>query len=126
LLRKLRAKGYDDTAAQAAIRDLDEGGLQSDGRFTQAFVRRRTAKGYGVNRIRQELRLRGIDEKSLEGGLREYDWDELISSAYVKKYGVSSPESPREYAARFRFLIQRGFSRSQIQALFRRLRLADE
>jgi regulatory protein len=105
---------------------LDGDGLQSDGRFVETVIRSRAAKGYGVNRIRQDLRLSGIDDQGLEDRLRDYDWDELLNGVYAKKYGGNSPQSPREYAVRVRFLMQRGFTQSQIQALFKRLRQTHE
>lgn len=105
---------------------MDADGLQSDGRFVETFVRSRVAKGYGVNRIRQELRLRGVGEEGAEDCLRAYDWDALIEGVYAKKYRGGSPQSPKEFASRVRFLSQRGFAQNQIQALFKRLRQADE
>jgi len=50
----------------------------------------------------------------------------LLESCYAKKYGGSLPVSSADYGARVRFLMQRGFGQSQIQALFKRLRQADE
>lgn len=122
MLRRLKAKGYGDSVAEAAIRSLEEQGLQSDARFVDALVRSRAARGYGVLRIRHELHMRGVGDPDLEGPLRQYDWDALLAAVYSKKYGSGVPESAEEYAARLRFLSQRGFSQSQIQALFRRLR----
>lgn len=101
---------------------MGEEGLQSDERYVEIFIRSRVAKGYGAKRIRQELRQRGVGGEGMEDRLRAYDWDELLEGVYARKYGGGSLVSPREYAARVRFLIQRGFSQNQIQALFKRLR----
>jgi regulatory protein len=121
LMQKLRGKGYDEAVVRAAVDAVNADGLQSDDRFLESFVRGRVARGHGPHRIRQELRAKGLDE-GIAASLRDYDWDALIESVYARKYGASRPDSPKEQAARARFLNQRGFSSSQIGALFRRLR----
>lgn len=123
MLQKLQRKGYDDAVAHAAVDAVYANGLQNDGRFAESFVRSRAARGQGPNRIRQELRVRGVSSEKAEAIMAEYDWDALIHHVYTHKYGKSQPESRAEHAARFRFLHQRGFTPSQINALFRRLRL---
>lgn len=105
---------------------MNDDGLQSDERFVETFIRSRVSKGYGIHRIRRELQIKGITGQGLENRLGEYDWDRLLESCYAKKYGDSLPASSAEYGARVRFLMQRGFGQSQIQALFRRLRQTDE
>jgi regulatory protein len=105
---------------------LNGGGLQSDDRFAETFIRSRASKGYGMYRIRQELQLKGITGQGVERRLGEYDWDRLLGTCYAKKYGASLPASSAEYGARVRFLMQRGFGQIQIQALFRGLRQTDE
>jgi len=101
---------------------LEADGLQNDGRFLEAFVRSRVSKGQGPQRIGQELRLKGVEGEALDECLARYDWDEAMGKAHGKKFGDSSPASPKEYAARVRFLSQRGFEQHRIQALLLRLR----
>ncbi len=109
-----------------ALRGLEEDGLQSDSRFLEIFVRSQLAKGRGGQRIRQELRLKGMDGEGVEEVLAEHDWDAALERVHAKKFGGAAPESPKEYAARVRFLSQRGFAQDRIQALLRRLRRGDE
>ena len=89
-------------------------------------MRSRFAKGQGAERIRQELRLKGMGEEGLEECLAEYDWDEAMERVHAKKFGDAAPAGPKECAARVRFLSQRGFAQDRIQALLRRLRRSDE
>ena len=93
--------------------------MQSDARCMESFVRARFEKGYGPARIQQELRQRG-----LAGGIAAegYDWTQTLQRVYARKYGASLPASPKEYAARMRFLSQRGFSPEQIRSLLRQMR----
>lgn len=116
------AKGYPESLVDEVVAEAMREGLQSDARFAEVFVRGRVGKGYGVNRIRQELRQRGIED---EAELKAMDWQGLIARAYAKKYGETLPESLPERAARERFLLQRGFGRDDIRQLFRRLREGD-
>jgi len=104
------------------LADVEQDGLQDDGRFLETFVRSRAGKGQGPQRIRQELRLKGIQGEALDQCLAGYPWDESMEKAHGKKYGDSPPASPKEYAARVRFLVQRGFEQHRIQALLQRLR----
>lgn len=124
LCNKLKAKGIDEVLARQAVAELAERGLQSDERFIEMFVRSRTSRGYGESRIRQELRLKGIEQGWAES-LEEQDWDGSIKNVYLKKYRDGLPKSPKELALRMRFLMRRGFSSDQIRALFRRLSLED-
>jgi regulatory protein len=121
LRSRLLAKGFPEAIVDEVVSGLVRDGLQSDARFAETYVRSRAGKGYGLARIRQELKQRGIGRDD-EPDLGEWDWDELIVQTYAKKYGDSVPESLEDRAARERFLIRRGFGRDQIRRLFRRLR----
>lgn len=89
------------------------------------FVRSQFAKGHGPQRIRQELRLKGLGLDGLDECLAAYDWDAALERAHGKKFGAAAPANAKEYAARARFLGQRGFGQERIQALLRRLRRGD-
>jgi len=88
----------------------------------EMFVRSRAGRGQGPQRISQELRLKGVSGAALDECLAEYDWDEAMEKAHGKKFGLSPPATPKDYAARVRFLSQRGFEQHRIQALLQRLR----
>jgi regulatory protein len=100
--------------------------LQSDARFLEIFVRSQFGKGHGPQRIRQELRFKGVNGDGLDEYLAEYDWDELMQQAHHKKFGDTPPAHTKDYASRVRFLSQRGFEQHRIQALLRRLRRGDD
>jgi regulatory protein len=126
LVHKLQYRDFDDEVINQALDRLAEEGLQSDRRFLESWVRSRYAKGQGAQRIRQELKARGISGEDLERCLAEYDWDELLEQVNQKKYADSRPATLKEYSARLRFLSQRGFEQDRIQALMRRLRRGDD
>ena len=60
LTTKLATKGFQDDVIEQTINRLTEEGLQSDERFTEAFVTMRTKKGQGPLRILKELQERGV------------------------------------------------------------------
>ncbi|WP_323848043.1 regulatory protein RecX [Methylococcus geothermalis] len=121
--RKLAARGFEPPTIETILAECSAQGWQSDERFAESLVRARKARGFGVNRIRQELRLHGVD-----AGLADaQDWMNDMDRVYTKKYRGKPPmTTPRERASRARFLAQRGFTPSQIQDFFKRLGSAGE
>ncbi|MCW8917789.1 MAG: recombination regulator RecX [Gammaproteobacteria bacterium] len=122
LLQKLAARGADVETAAAVLARLIHERLQSDARFTEAYLRQRSEKGYGPQRIQAELRERGVEEALIGAQLRqaveegEIDWFERAAAAYAKKYGGRPIEDMKERAKRMRFLQYRGFSHEQVAA----------
>jgi len=121
LVHKLQSKGFDAAVIQEVVGEFAEAGLQSDSRFMESLVRSRYAKGRGAEQIRHEIIQQGICADELNQCLAQYDWDELLDRVHRKKFGDGLPASPKEYAARLRFLSQRGFEQDRIQAFLRRL-----
>ena len=65
LRQKLLARKRDDEAVtedavDALILELQQQGLQSDARYAETYVRQRSQRGYGPQRIDNELRERGV------------------------------------------------------------------
>jgi regulatory protein len=122
LTAKLDVRGVSAAMAAAVITRLIAARLQSDARFTELYLRQRSARGYGPLRIALELRERGIDEALISTQLRhvveegEIDWFERAATVYAKKYGGRPIEEIKERAKRMRFLQYRGFSHEQIAA----------
>ena len=95
----------------AVLDQLAAENLQSDQRFTESFLRSRSNKGYGPDRIRQELREKGVDSALLNSALEalELDWVALAREVRLKKFGVEQPRDFKERARQLRFLNYRGF-----------------
>lgn len=120
LQRKLVARDFPQEAVVEVLEQLRQEGLQSDHRFTEAFVHNRIGKGIGPLRISRELQERGIDAAQIEDVLAtcDVDWMECIALVREKKFGRAKPEDYREQARQSRFLQYRGFSGEQIRSLF--------
>ena len=128
LLEKLSAKGFAYEQVRSILAELASEGYQSDQRYAVSYARQRLQKGYGALRIMHELRQRGITHitlAELEDIAKEvaHSWLTLLTETYHKKYGYSLVMTRLEWAKRFRFLLQRGFSVEQIGTLIKQLAL---
>lgn len=118
LADKLRGR-FPSEALDAALDQLRDEGLQSDSRFAESFVRSRAQRGYGPQRIAQELHQRGIpaEQVTLAMARAEVDWQRLLLDLVERRFGPSPASDRRERARRWRFLQQRGFGSDAIRAL---------
>jgi regulatory protein len=111
-----------------AIKQLKKEGLQSDSRYTEAFVHDRVSRGYGPRHIIQELKQKGVGDEISEEYIDERDphWIERLAEVHKRKFGDDMPQDYKEQAKQSRFLQYRGFSSDQIHRLFKRLNEYDD
>lgn len=115
LRQKLLARDFDPGEVEAAVAALKAEGLQDDGRYAEAYVHQRVARGFGPVRIAHELRERGVTEALAEPLLAAPDWRDRVGAARRKKFGEPAPQDLEERARQTRFLEHRGFTSSQIR-----------
>ncbi|MDE0692646.1 MAG: regulatory protein RecX [Gammaproteobacteria bacterium] len=108
LARKLEAKGHGSDVAKRVVSELACQGLQSDRRFTDAFVRSRIGRGQGERKIRADLHSRGIDDTTADPFMADVPWIEIATEALHKRFS-EPPADRNEWARRARFLAGRGF-----------------
>jgi regulatory protein len=110
-----------ETLIQEVLGRVASDGYQSDSRYAEAYIRSRSNKGYGLQRLRQELKLRGIDSDLIENALADaYDRDrnfEQLLLVWRKKF-KSVPYDTKEKFRQASFLRYRGFSAGEVEALF--------
>ncbi|WP_347329457.1 regulatory protein RecX [Marinimicrobium locisalis] len=101
----------------AVLNRLAEQGLQSDERFTEAFITARERQGKGPLRIAQELRQKGVSDDLVAQYLDESDdcWAHLAQEVRSKRFGDEPIQTPKEKARQMRFLQYRGFSHEQVR-----------
>ncbi|GGY66684.1 regulatory protein RecX [Cellvibrio zantedeschiae] len=98
------------------LEKLKQDGLQSDERFTEAYISMRLRQGKGALVIRLELKEKGISDALASQYLSSHtDWNQLALKAYVKKFGNTLVSDMKEKSRRIRFLTARGFSSANIQ-----------
>ncbi len=117
LLTKLAARDFPDDVAEAVVDRLTEENLQSDARFTEAFITMRRKKGQGPIRIQNDLQQRGISQALQDQYLDPRDdlWRDMIKQVRQKKFGDSPPKNYQQRAKQARFLQYRGFTSEQIR-----------
>ncbi len=117
LKRKLVSRSFDVLEINEVLAGLQDEGLQSDARFTEAYVYFRAQKGCGPLRIQADLKQRGINEELLEEFL-DFQlplWDQRVIDVQKKRFGSIPPENYKDYAKQVRFLQYRGFTADQIK-----------
>lgn len=89
---------------------LEKTGLLNDKRAAEAFVRNKSER-FGVARVRQELKNKGVDVELATQVLEDLQNSEFNRAYKVwqKKYG-KLPQNQKEYARQLRFLASRGFA----------------
>jgi regulatory protein len=116
LRNKLNRQGFEIVDIEIVLQNCIRLGLQSDERFTDAYVTSRKNKGYGPLRIQQELEERGIEKKLVNQYVWvNQDWDKRAAHVREKKFGVSIPSSFVEQTKQMRFLQYRGFTLDNIK-----------
>ncbi|MFZ2289963.1 MAG: regulatory protein RecX [Halopseudomonas yangmingensis] len=111
LLRKLQPRVSARSLLDAELDRLEEDGLLSDARFCEAYVHARSQRGIGPQRLREELRLRGVGSALVERVLQDqqWDWAALEAQVFAKRFPEGRASEPRERARQLRFMQYRGF-----------------
>ena len=116
-----------DLEINKALAKLEEYGYLNDERFAQAYAASRLNKGYGNNRIKQELKHKGISDDVIEPLLnKDHALDIEIENtgvycAWARKFKTLTSD-PKIRAKQQRFLMYRGFSHNEINTLFEYLK----
>jgi len=125
LRKKLVNKQHDATVVDQLIIDLLKDNLLSDARYSEAYWRSRSNKGYGPSRISKELEMKGVAAQTIANGKAEADIDffNVIEGVYLKKYQGQAwqaykEQAYKEKAKRQAFLYRRGFDTDLIKHAF--------
>jgi len=116
LRNKLRSRCESESLLEQVIDECEQLGYQSDRRTGEMLLRARANQGYGLMRIRQDARQKGLDNELVNSLLEELDldWFELAKECYLRKYSQPLDGDYKLRAKRMRFLSGRGFSIDQI------------
>ncbi len=93
----------------------------SDSRFAACYVRSRANRGFGAERIMQELTTKGVGPEACAVAMEQFErsesgWFVVIEQVWRKKFG-KPPENFLEKCKQARYLRYRGFSSAQIAKL---------
>ena len=117
IITKLSVKCENLDIVYAVIDFLIENKYLSDQRFTESYVRSRRNRGFGPNKIRIELKEKGIKTNMIDDYLdvKSAIWFDNAQNQYKKKYGDGCVKDYNTWAKRARFMQSRGFSMEHIQ-----------
>lgn len=121
LKKKLVQKYGAGVLVEEVVARLTEQDLQSDQRFTEAFVAMRQRQGKGSVLIKIELRVRLVATALIDEYVNESDpvWGRLAQQAHHKRFGSIGTLDAKARAKQIRFLQSRGFAAQHIQFVFR-------
>ena len=122
--RKLVRKGFSDTIADEAVARMHELGYLDDEAYARAYARGRLAgRGHGPQRIRTDLRRRGVAPKTIDAVLDDLvEADDLRETAL--RHGrkrwlrLASEEDERKRRKKLSdFLVRRGYDYDLIREI---------
>lgn len=95
----------------AVLIKLEQDDLQSDERFSEAFITMRIRQGKGPVLIAKELEVRGVSVSTINRQLKKSnaDWWGLAQAVKSKRFGGEVASELKEKAKQIRFLTYRGF-----------------
>ena len=116
LIRKLRDKGEDPLAAEAAADAMERLGALDDAEYAASVARHYTRMGYGPGRVRAELARRGVDRQDWDGALDALPEENgsTLAALIEKKLRGRTPEEKDVKKLRDS-LIRRGFSPREVR-----------
>ncbi|ENM5785820.1 recombination regulator RecX [Vibrio metoecus] len=117
LHQKLTLKGHVHEVVDEVVEYCLELGYLSDVRYTASQARQMVHKGYGEQRLRQQLKEKRVAEAVIEQVLAEQtiDWFELAKEVAHKKFKAGISFERSQYAKQVRYLQYRGFNFDQIR-----------
>ena len=117
LHRKLALRKFPEALINEALAGLADENLLCDERFTEEYVRSYARRGQGPLKIRNSLKLKGIDAQRADRFLFDgsLDWQALAEAARSRRFGDTIPVEFPERARQARFLQQRGFDHEQVR-----------
>jgi regulatory protein len=117
LERKLAADGTEEEIANV-LTQLEAEGLLSDARAAGAYLRAHAGR-FGLARLRQDLRKRGLSPELAADDLADLG-DELgrARAVWARKF-TAAPADAQDWARQARFLQSRGFATDIIRKLLK-------
>jgi len=118
---KLEGRGLPASVVASVSDRLEAEGLLSEARFTGVYIRSRAERGYGPQRLRAELRERGIEDSLIEASLAaaEIDWQMQAERYYRRRFGDDPPKDWKDEAKRCRSMEQHGYTPDQIRRVIK-------
>jgi regulatory protein len=125
LVKKSIEKEYDQDDIESVIEEFKEKNLQSDQRYSEAFIRQQLSQLNGINKIKNKAFDKGISNELLEDAFQLYfdenktNWINIATEFVIKKHGAFYYKSDfKEQQKMKNQLMNKGFSYDEINELF--------
>lgn len=117
---KCVAWGLDSDAASRVADRLVAERFVDDSRYAPLYVRDKARfSGWGPNKVRQQLKSKGIDPDIIADAIAAFDaseWNGILHHAIEQKLRTTKKDDPRKlYASLVRFALQRGYDYQSIR-----------
>lgn len=118
---KMQEKAFSEEDIENTILYCQQKNWQNDHRFTENYLNFRAQRGYGLMRIKQELRqLKGIQSEVIEDVLmeNEINWSEIALCVLRKKFpDFHQKQDPKSKQKIWRYMMSHGFSADDFGSL---------
>jgi regulatory protein len=128
LLRRLKERGHNPSAAAEAVGRLETRGMLDDADFARHFVRIRTGRGLGRSRLLRDLLSKGVDRRVAERAIDEVLSAEGVDAlrqarALANRRVAQLGDLPRERLQQrlLGYLARRGFQGMEVRELVRQV-----
>ncbi len=123
IYNSLKRKNFDEEIIRAVCVSLKDSGFIDDNAFAKAWITWRLKKPLGLQRIKQELKLKGIADSLIESDIEEIrgsycEEDTILALAKAKLNKFSSQDPDKRKKQLFGYLLRRGFSTEKIIEIF--------
>lgn len=120
LRQRLKRRRYSESTVKEILLFLKEKGLVDDVEFARIWVESRIKKPLGINRLRQELKIKGIDQDLIDEVIEsvgsKYSEEEMIKDLIQRRWERLRHIEPAKAKRRlFLYLLRRGFPSDTIQ-----------
>ncbi len=119
LSEKLQRKSYQPDSITTVIQECLQSNYLDDERFAEMYCRNRARKGFGPNKIRHELKLKGVSSTSIQQAFyqEDLDFDHVVAQAYAKKFRDAPIKDIKDKLKRQNYLYNRGFDLELIRTV---------
>ena len=120
LSQRLKRRGFPESTIKETVIFLKEKDLINDFEFARIWVESRIKKPLGINRLKQELKIKGIDKDLIKQVIdrvaNKYKEEEIIRDLLSRRWERLKNMEPHKARRRlFLYLLRRGFSSEKIQ-----------
>lgn len=115
ICQRLKQKNFNEAVIKGALDFLKEYRFIDDALFAKTWIESRLKKPLGIRKIKEELKIKGIDKEIIEDALGQiqpgYSEEEVVSrltrDRLKKPKGIEPQKAKRRV---FAYLLRRGFS----------------